>query len=80
MKCIEYMESLGYTYVNRKTGKPKTSRKMKNFRIFCELLAKMMLETIDFTMVFKGYRRNEKPEKLGIATYRLFLGNILQAQ
>ena len=41
---------------------------MMNFRIFCELLAKMMLETIDFTMVFRGYRRNEKPEKLGIAT------------
>ena len=41
---------------------------MMNFRIFCELLAKMMLETIDFTMVFKVYRRNEKPEKLGIAT------------
>ena len=68
MKCIEYMESLGYTYVNRKTGKPKTSRKMKNFRIFCELLAKMMLETIDFTMVFRGYRRNGKPEIPGIAT------------
>ena len=41
---------------------------MMNFRIFCELLAKMMLETIDFTMVFRGYRRNEKPEKPGIAT------------
>ena len=68
MKCIEYMESLGYTYVNRKTGKPKTSRKMKNFRIFCELLAKMMLKAIDFTDVVEVYRRNEKPEKLGIAT------------
>ena len=44
---------------------------MMNFRIFCELLAKMMLETIDFTMVFKVYRRNEKPEKLGIATRSL---------
>ena len=68
MKCIEYMESLGYTYVNRKTGKPKTSRKMKNFRIFCELLAKMMLKAIDFTDVVEVYRRNEKPETLGIAT------------
>lgn len=27
-----------------------------------------MLETIDFAMVFKGYRRNEQPEKLGIAS------------
>ena len=42
---------------------------MMNFRIFCELLAKMMLGTIDFTMVFRGYRRNGKPEKLGIATF-----------
>ena len=41
---------------------------MMNFRIFCELLAKMMLETIDFTMVFRGYRRNGKPEIPGIAT------------
>ena len=31
------------------------------FRIFCELLAKMMLESIDFTDVSEGYRRNEKP-------------------
>ena len=38
------------------------------FRIFCELLAKMMLESIDFTDVSEGYRRNEKPEILGIAT------------
>ena len=53
---------------------------MSDFRIFCELLAKTMLESIDFTDVLEGYRRNEKPEKLGIATYRLFLGNILQAQ
>ena len=41
---------------------------MMNFRIFCELLAKMMRGTIDFTMVFRGYRRNGKPEILGIAT------------
>ena len=41
---------------------------MNNFRIFCELLAKMMLESIDFTDVLEGYRRKEKPEKLGIAT------------
>ena len=38
------------------------------FRIFCELLAKTMLENIDFTNVSEGYRRNEKPERLGIAT------------
>ena len=41
------------------------------FRIFCELLAKMMLESIDFTDVSEGYRRNEKPEILGIATHRI---------
>ena len=49
-------------------GNPKIDRKMNNFRIFCELLAKMMLESIDFTDVLEGYRRKEKPEKLGIAT------------
>lgn len=38
------------------------------FRIFCELLAKTMLESIDFTDVSEGYRRNEKPEILSIAT------------
>ena len=42
---------------------------MSDFRIFCELLAKMMLESIDFTDVLEGYRRNEKPEILGIATF-----------
>ena len=42
---------------------------MSDFRIFCELLAKTMLESIDFTDVLEGYRRNEKPEKLGIATF-----------
>ena len=47
---------------------PKTTRKMSDFRIFCELLAKMMLEAIDFTDVVEVYRRNEKPETLGIAT------------
>ena len=41
---------------------------MDDFRIFCELLAKTMLESIDFTDVLEGYRRKEKPEKLGIAT------------
>ena len=40
------------------------------FRIFCELLAKMMLESIDFTDVIKSPCRNEKPEILGIATHR----------
>ena len=42
---------------------------MSDFRIFCELLAKMMLGTIDFAMAFRGYRRNGKPETLGIATF-----------
>ena len=41
---------------------------MHDFRIFCELLAKMMLKAIDFTDVLEVYRRNEKPEILGIAT------------
>ena len=41
---------------------------MHDFRIFCELLAKMMLKAIDFTDVVEVYRRNEKPETLGIAT------------
>ena len=41
---------------------------MSDFRIFCELLAKMMLKAIDFTDVVEVYRRNEKPEILGIAT------------
>ena len=52
---------------------PKTTRKMSDFRIFCELLAKMMLESIDFTDVLEGYRRKEKPEKLGIATQLLLM-------
>ena len=51
---------------------------MMKFRIFCELLAKMMLETIDFTMVFRGYRRNEKPKRLGIATIRYQLHQFLR--
>ena len=54
---------------------PKTTRKMSDFRIFCELLAKMMLESIDFTDVVEVYRRNEKPETLGIAT--ILLSNTL---
>ena len=49
-------------------GNPKTDRKMNDFRIFCELLAKTMLKDIDFTDVLEVYRRNEKPEILGIAT------------
>ena len=44
---------------------------MSDFRIFCELLAKMMLKAIDFTDVVEVYRRNEKPETLGIATFLL---------
>ena len=43
---------------------------MKDFRIFCELLAETMLESIDFTDVSERYRRNEKPEILGIATIK----------
>ena len=54
---------------------PKTTRKMSDFRIFCELLAKMMLKDIDFTDVVEVYRRNEKPETLGIAT--ILLSNTL---
>ena len=42
---------------------------MDDFRIFCELFAKTMLKAIDFTDVLEVYRRNEKPEILGIATY-----------
>ena len=57
-----------YTYVNKKNGNPKTDRKMIKFRIFCELLAEMMLESIDFTDVSEGYHRNEKPKRQGIAT------------
>ena len=52
-------------------GNPKIDRKMNDFRIFCELLAKMMLKAIDFTDVVKVYRRNEKPETLGIATQKV---------
>ena len=54
---------------------PKTTRKMSDFRIFCELLAKMMLKAIDFTDVVEVYRRNDKPETLGIAT--ILLSNTL---
>ena len=50
-------------------GNPKTDRKMNDFRIFCELIAKTMLQAIDFTDVLEVYRRNEKPEILGIATF-----------
>ena len=46
---------------------------MMKFRIFCELLAKMMLESIDFTDVSEGYRRNEKPKRQGIATVQYLL-------
>ena len=52
-------------------GKPKTDRKMNDFRIFCELIAKTMLKVIDFTDVLEVYRRNEKPEILGIATCKV---------
>ena len=46
---------------------------MIKFRIFCELLAEMMLESIDFTDVSEGYRRNEKPKRQGIATLQYML-------
>ena len=49
-------------------GNPKTDRKMDDFRMFCKLIAKTMLKAIDFTDVVEVYRRNEKPEILGIAT------------
>lgn len=45
---------------------------MNDFRIFCELIAKTMLKVIDFTDVLEVYCRNEKPEKLGIATSLTF--------
>ena len=48
---------------------------MSDFRIFCELLVKTMLESIDFTDVLEGYRRNEKPEILGIATSPIILAS-----
>ena len=57
-----------YTYVNRKMGNPKTDRKMDDFRMFCKLIEKTMLKAIDFTDILEVYRRNEKPEILGIAT------------
>ena len=41
---------------------------MNDFRMFCELLTKTMLKTIDFTKVLEIYRRNEQPKTLGIAT------------
>ena len=49
-------------------GNPRADRKMNDFRIFCELIAKTMLKAIDFTDVVEVYRRKEKPETLGIAT------------
>ena len=55
-------------------GNPKTDRKINGFRIFCKLIAKTMLKAIDFTDVLEVYRRNEKPEILGIAT---FLSSVL---
>ena len=57
-------------------GNPKTDRKMKDFRIFCELIAKTMLKAIDFTDVLEVYRRNEKPEILGIATKIIYIVSI----
>lgn len=57
-------------------GNPKTDRKMNDFRIFCELLAKTMLKAIDFTDVLEVYRRNEKPEILGIATKIIYIVSI----
>ena len=51
-------------------GKPRADRKMNDFRIFYELLAKTMLKAIDFTDVLEVYRRKEKPEILGITTFK----------
>ena len=48
---------------------PKTTRKMSDFRIFCELLAKMMLKAIDFTDVVEVYRRNESPRHWALQQY-----------
>ena len=45
-------------------GNPRADRKMKDFRIFCKLIAKTMLKAIDFTDVVEVYLRNEKPETL----------------
>ena len=47
-----------------KKRNPKTDRKMMKFRIFCELLAKTMLESIDFTDVLEGYRRSPRDRAL----------------
>ena len=41
---------------------------MDDFRMFCKLIEKTMLKAIDFTDILEVYRRNEKPETLGIAT------------
>ena len=49
-------------------GNPRADRKMDDFRMFCKLIEKTMLKAIDFTDVVEVYRRNEKPEILGIAT------------
>ena len=57
-------------------GNPRADRKMNDFRIFCELLAKTMLKAIDFTDVLEVYRRNEKPEILGIATKIIYIVSI----
>ena len=50
-------------------GNLRADRKINDFRIFCELLAKTMRKAIDFTDVLEVYRRNEKSEILGIATF-----------
>lgn len=51
---------------------------MIKFRIFCELFAEMMLESIDFTDVSEGYRRNEKPKRQGIATDRCLQAEVFK--
>ena len=40
--------------------------------MFCKLIEKTMLKAIDFTDVVEVYRRKEKPETLGIATFYFF--------
>ena len=42
-------------------GNPRADRKMNDFRIFCELLAKTMLKAIDFTDVVEVYVEMKSP-------------------
>ena len=42
-------------------GNPRADRKMNDFRIFCELLAKTMLKAIDFIDVVEVYVAMKSP-------------------